>query len=181
MGFRLQKRQKKKENGERHVNKRQVNSTETRENSREKERERETKCLPFQLTFHQTSTLLHPGKGKRGETRTNIRTYRNFLLRNRLPPPLLFLFFPIKFMLILNKGCRNAKKNGFLFVSVLRNGKEDGERRAMTTKSFASTFHACCFAVLLLNGVPHGENQGQRTKKRTGPTFFLRLTKTCGG
>ena len=91
MGFRLQKRQKKKENGERHVNKRQVNSTETRENSREKERERETKCLPFQLTFHQTSTLLHPGKGKRGETRTNIRTYRNFLLRNRLPPP---LFFP---------------------------------------------------------------------------------------
>ena len=122
-----------------------------------------------------------PWERKKGGNENKHKDLPEFSFEKPPPSPLFFFFFPIKFMLILNKGCRNAKKNGFLFVSVLRNGKEDGERRAMTTKSFASTFHACCFAVLLLNGVPHGENQGQRTKKRTGPTFFLRLTKTCGG
>ena len=67
MGFRLQKRQKKKENGERHVNKRQVNSRRHGKTAgKKREKEKQNVCL-----FSSPSIKLQPfctlGKEKGGK------------------------------------------------------------------------------------------------------------------
>ena len=121
----------------------------------------------FQLTCHQTSTLLH---GADKAEKDNVRGPTEKLFDK---PPL--PFFSLCIQSGPNKRRKKGNNNGLSFVSVFRNDKKEGERRAKTAKNSVSIFHnssVSTMGVLMLNVVPWG-NQGQWTKKMDRfPHFF---------